>query len=137
MNPMELRVENSFAIELAKSSRPFQWWVDMVVLFCSFKTNRKFAQKNRIWPCSLFCSFCVRKLEQLFAQFAHNSHNPNKIRTVYKIRTNSHNSHNSHNWNKRTKPSFSSSLSQPVRKALSPSLKPMCNALYSVNERRD
>ena len=71
--------------------------IDMVVMFCSFKTNRKFAQKNRTGPCSLFYSFCVRKLEQLFAQFAHNSHNPNKIRTVYKIRTNSHNSHNSHN----------------------------------------
>ena len=73
------------------------WGVDMVVLLCSFKTNRKFAQKNHIGPCSLFCSFCVRKLEQLFAQFAqfaHNLHNPNKILTVYKIRT------NSHNWNK-------------------------------------
>ena len=74
--------------------------VDMVVLFCSFKTNRKFAQKNRTGPCYLFCSFSVQKLEQLFAQFAqfaHNSHNPNKIHTLYKIRTNSH---NSHNWNK-------------------------------------
>ena len=44
----------------------------MVVLLCSFKTNRKFAQKNCTWPCSLFYSFCVRKLEQIFAQFAQN-----------------------------------------------------------------
>ena len=69
----------------------------MVVLFCSFKTNRKFTQKNRTGPCSLFCSFCLQKLEHLFAQFAHNSHNLNKIRTLYKIRANSH---NLHNWNK-------------------------------------
>ena len=56
--------------------------VGMVVMLCSFKTNRKFTQKNCTEPCSLFCSFCVQKLKQLFAHFAHNSHNPNKICTV-------------------------------------------------------
>ena len=65
----------------------------MVVLFCSFKTNKKFAQKNRTGPCSLLCSFYVRKLEQLFAQSEQNSHsiqNPNKFAQFAQLEQNSH-----------------------------------------------
>ena len=57
----------------------------MVVLFCSFKSNTKFAQKNRTGPWSLFCSFCVRKLDS----FLHNAHTICTIRTKFEQYTKS------------------------------------------------